>query len=99
MNDAPPEATTTQPPEPIKVPGVVSERHHKYAEEFKQWLLGLNRHDFAQAKRVLEQLTRAYFKHTVKIHSPPMREANNDDSGKTSDGVADPVLPSSDPAA
>lgn len=80
-------------------PGALSERHHKYAEEFKQWLLGLNRHDFGMARRVLEQMTRAYFKHTVKIHSPPMKDENNDVSGTTSDGANDPGVPSGDPAA
>ncbi len=79
-------------------PGALSERHHKYAEEFKQWLLGLNRHDFAQCRRVMEQMTRAYFKHTVKVHSPPMRVENNDDPGKTSDGQPDPVLRDEPPA-
>jgi hypothetical protein len=78
--------------------GALSERHHKYAEEFKQWMLGLNRHDFGQVRRVLETMTRAYFKHTVKVHSPPMRDEHNDDSGKTSDGIPDSILPSSDPA-
>jgi hypothetical protein len=86
-------------PAKTTAPGALSDRHHKYAEEFKQWMLGLNRADFAQAKRVLEQLTRAYFKHTIQVHSPPMRDANNDDSGKTSDGQPDPVLPAGDPAA
>ncbi len=80
-------------------PGGLSERHHKYAEEFKQWMLGLNRHDFYQVRRVLEQMTRAYFKHTIKVHSPPMRDDNNDDSGKTSDGVTELVLPDEPPAA
>jgi hypothetical protein len=82
-----------------RAPGGLSERHHKYAEEFKQWMLGLNRADFAQARRVLEAMTKAYFKHTIKVHSPPMRDANNDDSGKTSDGQPDPVLPDGTPAA
>lgn len=82
---------------PLK--GALSERHHKYAEEFKQWMLGLNRHDFGMARRVLEQMTRAYFKHSIKVHSPPMRDATNDDPGKTSDGADDPVLPDAEPAA
>ncbi len=105
MSDTPPssetpEAATVPADGAVKPkPGALSERHHRYAEEFKQWMLGLNRDDFRQVKSVLEAMTRAYFKHTVKVHSPPMRDANNDDSGKTSDGVADPVLPSSDPAA
>ncbi len=101
MNETPPEATTTPIPTdsaPVKVPGALSERHTKYANEFRDWLLGLNRHDFAQARRVLEQMTKAYFKHTVKIHSPPRREENND-SSKTSDGAPDSVLPTSEPPA
>ncbi len=78
--------------------GALSERHTKYANEFRDWMLGLNRHDFAQVRRVLEQMTKAYFKHTVKIHSPPRREDQND-SSKTSDGAPDPVLPASEPPA
>jgi hypothetical protein len=103
MNDTPPsiEAGGSDPlaAEPTRPKGALSERHHRYAEEFKQWMLGLNRHDFGQVKRVLETMTRAYFKHTVKVHSPPMRDEHNDDSGKTSDGIPDSILPSPDPAA
>lgn len=109
MNETPPAVaadagSSEQPPasdtSELKRPkGALSDRHHKYAEEFKQWLLGLNRHDFAQVRRVLEQMTRAYFKHTIKVHSPPMRETNNDDPGKTSDGAANPVLPDGPSAA
>ena len=103
MNDVPP--TSTGPDLAVlpaagpdsRKPGALSPRHEKYAEEFKQWMLGLNRHDFAQVRGVLEKVTRAYFKHTVKIHSPPMKVENNDDSGKTSDGASGPVLP--DPPA
>ena len=98
MNDTPPAAETSEAvpslaaDEAVKPkPGALSERHHKYAGEFKQWMLGLNRHDFAQARSVLEKMTRAYFKHTVQVHSPPMREEN--DPSKTSDGQPDPVLP------
>lgn len=80
-------------------PGALSDRHERYAEEFKQWLLGLNRHDFGQVRRVLEQMTRAYFKHTIKVHSPPMKADNNDDSGKTSDGKPGSILRDPDPAA
>lgn len=76
--------------------GALSERHFKYAEEFKTWMLDLNRHDFAQVRGILEKITRAYFKHTVKIHSPPMKAENNDPS-KASDGASDSVLP--DPPA
>jgi hypothetical protein len=105
MNDTPPTSETSEAvpsvaaDEAVKPkPGALSERHHRYAEEFKQWLLGLNRHDFGQVKRVLETMTRAYFKHTVKVHSPPMRDKHNDDSGKTSDGIPDSILPSPDGA-
>jgi hypothetical protein len=98
MNDVPPTSETSEAAPSVAAdgavkpkPGALSERHHKYAEEFKQWMLGLNRADFAQAKRVLESMTRAYFKHSVKVHSPPMREEN--DPSKTSDGAANPVLP------
>lgn len=79
-------------------PGALSERHTRYANEFRDWMLGLNRADFGQVRRVLEQMTRAYFKHTLKVHSPPMREEHNDPS-KTSDGAPDPVLPTSEPPA
>ncbi len=103
MNETPPSPgldLATPPsggPGPVK--GALSERHHKYAEEFKQWMLGLNRFDFAQVRKVLEATTRAYFKHTIKVHSPPMRDDNNDDSGKTSEGSPSPVLPDEPPAA
>lgn len=100
MNEAPPASDMDAPATiPAKVPGALSERHEKYAEEFKQWLLGLNRHDFGQVRRVLEQITRAYFKHTIKVHSPPMKADNNDDSGKTNDGASNPVLRDPDSAA
>ncbi len=105
MNETPPAAPGSdlaEPPSsgpgPAK-PGALSPRHEKYAEEFKQWMLGLNRHDFGQVRRVLESITRAYFKHTIKVHSPPMKADNNDDSGKTSEGAPNPVLPDEPPAA
>ena len=99
MNEAPPNTEAADSLSPAKVPGALSERHHKYAEEFKQWMLGLNRHDFLQVRGVLEKMTRAYFKHTIKVHSPPMKADNNDDSGKTSDRAPDQVLPDGPSAA
>lgn len=98
MNDAPPVlslVTASVPPseaEKVPDPGALLERHHKYADEFAVWLKGLNRHDFMQAKKVLEALTRAYFKHTVKIHSPPAKD-KNDVPGPTSDGAPSENLP------
>ncbi len=109
MNETPPalaaDAGSSTEPSPVdtsalkRAPGALSPRHEKYAEEFKQWMLGLNRHDFGQVRRVLESITRAYFKHTIKVHSPPMKADNNDDSGKTSEGAPNPVLPDEPPAA
>lgn len=97
MNETPSGTVDVDAPAkgPTTLPGALSLRHEKYAEDFKQWLLGLNRHDFGQVRRVLEQMTRAYFKHTIKVHSPPMKADNNDDSGKTRDGASNQVL--SDP--
>lgn len=73
-------------------------RHKEYARRFHDWLLGLNRHDFMQAKKLLDAMMHAYAKHTMKIHSPPSRE-NNDVPGKTSDGAPDTGVPPEGPAA
>ena len=100
MQEQPPQvppaiAAPTGTPDSTAAPAELSERHKKYAEDFKQWLLGLNRHDFVQAKRVLEAMTKAYFKHTVKVHSPPARDEKNDTDvpGPTSVGTTGTNLP------
>lgn len=100
MSDAPPipaaiaavPTTTSAGQDAPPGPGELLERHKQYADKFRDWMLGLNRHDFMQARKLLDAMMHAYAKHTMKLHSPPMRE-NNDVPGKTSDGAPDLGVP------
>lgn len=74
-------------------PGQLLDQHKRYAERFHEWLLNLNRHDFMQAKKLLDAMMHAYAKHTMKIHSPPAKKDDNNVSGTTSDGSQDPRVP------
>lgn len=99
MNERPPVLAAVPAPDPSLSgeakpadPGALLERHHKYADDFAVWLKGLNRADFMQAKKVLEAMTKAYFRHTVKIHSPPAKD-KNDVPGPTSDRAPSANVP------
>lgn len=98
MNESPPiPAAIAAVPSLAEVkatgPGELHQRHLDYATKFDTWLRGLNRADFMQAKKLLDAMIFAYAKHTMKIHSPPMREADNDVPSKTSDGAPDMGVP------
>lgn len=72
----------------------LSQRHQEYINRFRDWLLGLNKHDFLQAKKLLDNMMHVYAKHVMKIHSPPAR-TEQDVPGKTSAGPQSPDLPPS----
>lgn len=74
-------------------PGQLLDQHKRYAERFHEWLLKLNRHDFMQAKKVLDAMMHAYAKHTMKIHSPPAKKDNENAPGTTSEGSPDSGVP------
>ena len=99
-----PAAIAAVPPDTAAVtneqpgPGELLDRHKQYAARFHEWLLGLNRADFMQAKKLLDAMMHAYAKHTMKIHSPPARK-DEDVSGTTSDGAPDSSVPPEGPAA
>ncbi len=81
-----------EPPGP-EGSGPLTDAQKLHAKRFYDWLLGLNRADYMEASgKVLNPLMRAYFKHTVKVHSPPARKSN-DVSGTTREGEANPGVP------
>lgn len=63
-----------------------------YVDKFHDWMMGLNKHDYLQAKKLLDAMMAAYTKHTMKIHSPPAKDESNV-SSETSPGAPDPNLP------
>ena len=69
------------------------ERKRVYVDKFRDWMLGLNKHDYLQAKKLLDAMMHAYTRHTMKLHSPPAKKDDTDVSGKTSDGAPDSNLP------
>lgn len=80
--------------------GPLTDAQRIHAKRFYDWLLGLNRADYmTAAAQVLNPLMRAYFKHTVKVHSPPARQEKNDVHGTPSDRPQDPNLPGAEPPA
>jgi hypothetical protein len=74
-------------------PGELLEQHKRYAARFNEWMLGLNRADFMQAKKLLDAMMHAYAKHTMKIHSPPAKKDDANAPGKTSEGSPDSGVP------
>jgi hypothetical protein len=99
MESTPPTPEPGCPPsaDAKKAPEGLTDGQQIHAKKFCDWLMRLNRDDYIQAAKVLNALTHAYFKHTVKVHSPPMRE--NDVPSETSDGPESPNLRDPDPAA
>jgi hypothetical protein len=98
MSDHDDTGAPVETPEQLEPPGKdgsgpLTDGQLAHAKRFYEWLLGLNRHDYMEASaKVLNPLMRAYFKHTVKVHSPPSRKSN-DVSGTPSEGAPNPSVP------
>jgi hypothetical protein len=73
--------------------GELLERQRQYIDKFGDWLRNLNRHDFMQAKKLLDAMMHAYAKHTMKLHSPPAKKDDSNVPGTQSEGAPDSGLP------